>query len=66
MYLKRTEHGIHVAGGVVIHHGKHDGVHERNHVLGAVGGDAQQHIGAQDVEEEDNIEKTRDIDHYGS
>ena len=39
--LERAEHGAHIAGGVVIHHGEHNGVHERNHVLGAVGRDAQ-------------------------
>ena len=62
--LKRAEHGAHVARRVVVHHGKDDGVHEGNHVLGAVGGDAQQHVGAQNVKEKDNVEKTGEIGHW--
>ena len=61
--LERAEHGTHVAGGVVIHHGKDDGVHEGNHVLGAVGGDAQQHVGAEHVEEKNEVEQTGNVDH---
>lgn len=56
--LERAEHGTHVARRVVVHHGEHDGVHERNHVLGAVGGDAQQHVGAEHVKKEDNVKQT--------
>ena len=61
--LERAEHGAHVARRVVVHHGEHDGVHERNHVLGAVGGDAQQHVGAEHVKKEDNVEQTGEIGH---
>ena len=63
--LEGAEHGAHVARRVVVHHGEHDGVHERNHVLGAVGGDAQQHVGAEHVKKEDNVEQTGEIGHYG-
>jgi len=62
-YLKRAKHGAHVARGVVVDHGKDDGVHERNHVLGAVGRDAQQHVGAQYVEEKNEIEQTGNVEH---
>jgi len=61
--LERAEHGAHVARRVVVHHGEHDGVHERNHVLGAVGRDAQQHVGAEHVKKEDNVEQTGEIGH---
>jgi hypothetical protein len=61
--LKRAEQSAHVARGVVIHKGKHDGVHERNHVLGAVGRDAQQHIGAEHVEQENKVEYAGNVEH---
>ena len=62
--LERAEHGAHVARRVVVHHGKDDGVHEGNHVLGAVGRDAQQHVGAEHVKKEDNVEQTGKIRHW--
>lgn len=63
--LKRPEHGVHIAGRVVIHHSKHDGVHECNHVLGTVGWDAQQHIGGEHKKEENEIQQTGNVDHCG-
>jgi len=65
MDLKRTEHSAHVARCVVIHESEHDGVHERNHVLGAVGRDAQQHIGSENVEEENKVEYAGNVEHCG-
>ena len=62
--LKRSEHGIHMARRVVIHHRKHDGVHECNHVLRTIGWDAQQHIGAQHIKEENKIQQTGNINHF--
>ena len=56
--LKRAEKSAHIARRVVIHQGEHDGVHERNHVLGAVGRDAQQHVGAEHVEQKNEINET--------
>ena len=64
MFLKRTEHGTHVARRVVVHHGEHDGVHKRNHVLGAVGGDAQQHVGAEHVEEKNKVNEAGNVEHF--
>jgi len=61
--LKRAEHGAHVARCVVVNHGKDDGVHERDHVLGAVGRDAQQHVGAEHVEEKNEVQQTGNVDH---
>ena len=61
--LKRAENGAHVAGGVVIHRGEYDGVHERNHVLGAVGRDAQQYVGAEHVEQKHEVHETGTIKH---
>jgi len=63
MNLERAEHGAHVAWGVVVHHREHDGVHKRNHVLGAVGGDAQQHVGAENVEEEHKVNEAGKVEH---
>jgi len=63
--LERTEHGAHVARRVVVDHGEHDGVHERDHVLGAVGGDAQQHVGAENVKEEHNVDEAGKVEHGG-
>ena len=62
--LKRAEHGAHVARRVVIHRGEYDGVHERNRVLGAVGGDAQQHVGAEHVEQKHEVRETGTIKHW--
>ena len=62
-YLDRTEHGAHVARGVVVHQSEHDGVHERNHVLGSVGGDAQQHVGPEHVKEEHNVNEAGKVEH---
>lgn len=61
--LKRSEHGAHVAGAVVIHYGENDGVHKSNHVLGAVGRDAQQHIRGKNVEEENEVEQAGNVEH---
>lgn len=61
--LKRSEHGAHVAGTVVIHYGENDGVHKSNHVLGAVGRDAQQHIRGKNVEEENEVEQAGNVEH---
>ena len=61
--LKRSEHGAHVAGAVIIHYGENDGVHKSNHVLGAVGRDAQQHIRGKNVEEENEVEQARNVEH---
>ena len=58
MDLKRTEQSTHVARRVVVHQGEHDGVHERNHVLGPIGRDAQQHVGAEHVEQKNEINET--------
>ena len=63
--LKRAEHSAHVARRVVIHQGEHDGVHERNHVLGAVGRDAQQHIGSEHVKQKDEVDDARNVEHCG-
>ena len=62
--LKRSEKPAHVARGVVIHHGEHDGVHECNHVLGSVGRDAQQHVGAEHVEQKDKIKEAGEVEHF--
>ena len=62
--LKRAEQSAHVARRVVVHQGKHDGVHERNDVLGPVGGDAQQHIGAEHVEQKDEVNETGKVEHW--
>lgn len=62
--LKRAEYGAHVAGGVVIHRGEYNGVHQRNHVLGAVGRNTQQHIRAEHVEQKHEVQKTGKIKHY--
>ena len=64
MILKRAEHGAHVARRVVVHHRKYDGVHEGNHVLGAVGGDAQQHVGADHVEEKNKVNEAGNVEHF--
>ena len=61
--LERSEHGAHVARGVVVDQSEHDGMHERDHVLGAVGGDAQQHVGAENVEEEHNVDEAGKVEH---
>ncbi len=61
--LKRAEHGAHVAGAVIIHYGENDGVHKSNHVLGAVGRDAQQHVGGKNVEEENEVEQAGNVEH---
>lgn len=61
--LERAEHGAHVARRVVVHQSKHDGVHERDHVLGAVGRDTQQHVGAENVEEEHNVDEAGKVEH---
>ena len=61
--LERAEHGAHVARRVVVHHGEHDGVHESNHVLGAVGGDAHQHVRAEYIEKENEVNDTGDVKH---
>ncbi len=63
--LKRAEQSAHVARSVVVHQGEDDGVHERNHVLGAVGRDAQQHIGAEHVEQENKVEYAGNVEHCG-
>ena len=63
--LKRSEHGVHVARSVIIHQGENNGVHKCNHVLGTVGGNAQQHIGAQHIEQKHEVEKTGKVDHCG-
>jgi hypothetical protein len=39
-------------------------VHERNHVLGAVGGDAQQYVGAEHVEQKHEVYETGTIKHW--
>jgi len=62
--LKRAEQSAHVARRVVVHHRKHDGVHEGNHVLGTVGGDAQQHVGAEHVEEKNKINEAGNVEHF--
>ena len=61
--LKGTKKSTHVARCVVVDDGKNDGVHECNHVLGPVGRDAQQHIGAEHVEEKYNIKEAGKIEH---
>ena len=62
-FLKRAEHGANVTGGVIIHHGKDDGVHECDHVLGSVGRDAQQHVGAEHVEQKDEVNEAGEVKH---
>jgi len=62
--LKRAEQSAHVARRVVVHHSEYDGVHKRNHVLGAVGGDAQQHVGAEHVEEKNKINEAGNVEHF--
>jgi hypothetical protein len=62
--LKRAEQSAHVARRVVVHHSKYDGVHECNHVLGAVGGDAQQHVGAEHVEEKNKVNEAGNVEHF--
>ena len=62
--LERAEQSAHVARRVVVHHGEHDGVHEGNHVLGAVGGDAQQHVGAEHVEEKNKVNEAGNVEHF--
>ena len=64
LFLKRAEQSAHVARRVVVHHGEHDGVHKRNHVLGAVGGDAQQHVGAEHVEEKNKVNEAGNVEHF--
>ena len=63
MRLKRAKHCADVARGVIVHHGKHDGMHERNHVLGAVGRDAQQDVGAKHVKQENQINEAGKVEH---
>ena len=62
--LKRAEQSAHVARCVVVDQGKHDRVHERNDVLGPVGRDAQQHIGAEHVEQKDEVNETGKVEHW--
>jgi len=62
--LKRSEEPAHVARCVVVRHGEHDGVHECNHVLGSVGRDAQQHVGAEHVEQKDKINEAGEVEHF--
>jgi hypothetical protein len=38
-------------------------VHESNHVLGAVGGDAHQHVRAEYIEKENEVNDTGDVKH---
>ena len=38
-------------------------MHERNHVLGAVGRDAQQNVGAEHVEQENKVEYAGKVEH---
>ena len=64
MCLKRPEHCADVAGRVIVHHGKHDGMHERNHVLGTVGRDAQQDVGAKHVKQENQINEAGKVEHW--
>ena len=64
MCLKRPEHCADVAGRVIVHHGKHDGMHESNHVLGAVGGDAQEDVGAKHVKQENQINEAGKVEHW--
>lgn len=61
--LKRAEHSAHVARCVVIHKSEDNGVHKRNHVFGAVGRDAQQHIGSEHVEQKDEINDAGKVEH---
>ena len=64
--LKRAEKSAHVSRRVVVHQSEHDGVHERNHVLGAVGRDAQQHVGADYVKQENKIENAGKVEHVNN
>ena len=61
--LKRAEHSAHVSRCVIIHQSEDDGVHKRNHVFGAVGRDAQKHIGSEHVEQKDDIDDTGKVEH---
>ena len=63
--LKRTKQSAHVARRVVVDQSEDDGVHERNHVLGPVGGDAKQHVGAEHVEQENKVDDAGNVEHCG-
>lgn len=39
-------------------------MHERNHVLGAVGRDAQQDVGAKHVKQENQINEAGKVEHW--
>ena len=48
---------------MIINDGKNDGVHKCNHVLGPVGGDAQQNIGAEHVEQKYDVKEAGKVEH---
>jgi hypothetical protein len=63
VFLKRPNHGIHVAGCVVVHQSEHDGMDECNHVLGPVGRDAQQDVGAKHVKQKNQVNQAGKVEH---
>ena len=61
--LKRPEHGIYVAGCVIIDNCKHNGMNECNDVLRTVGWDAQQNVGAKNVKQKNQVNKAGNVEH---
>lgn len=62
-YLNRSKHGIYIAGCVVVDNCEHNGMHKCNNVLGTGGGDSQQHVGAKNVKQENQINEAGKVKH---